>query len=151
MVYSAIPYTKSFFSMESRAPRWVYILFTVIGVFLIWPLWPLTRDVYIQYKGHKAIATVTEVPLTCRRKYPNVIKILLDKKERRLDISYDECKTGKYQVGQQVALLVHPSSDKFIEEGDRADYMLVLYLAALVFLFFILRYTWIWLKKKVRQ
>ena len=139
--------------MSAPTPRWIYILFTVIGVFLIWPLWPLTTDVYIQYKGHKAIATVTEVPLNCRRKYPNAIKILLDKKERRLDITLAECRAGKYKVGQQLALLVHPSSDKIIKEGDRADYMLALYLAALVFLFFVLRYSWNWLRrmKTVRQ
>lgn len=133
--------------MKSRTSRWIYILFTAITVFLIWPLWPLTTSVFIQYKGHKAIATVTEVPLNCRRRYPNAIKILLDKKERRLDISLAECRAAKFKVGQQLVLLVHPSSGKIIREGDRADYMLALYLAALVFLFFILRYAWIWLKK----
>ncbi|HEY0608779.1 MAG TPA: hypothetical protein VGD35_03960 [Chitinophaga sp.] len=133
--------------MKSRLPLWAYIVMIAIAAFLLLAFWPLTRDIIIQYQGHKAIAVVKEVPLNCKRKIANTIKILVNNQERSFDISLAECRAGKFQVGQQIDVLVHPDYRRVLRPGDRADYMLGLYIIVLVFFYFLLRYAWKWLKK----
>lgn len=133
--------------MKSRLPLWAYIVMIAIAAFLLLAFWPLTRDIVIQYQGHKATAVVKDVPLNCKRKIANTIKILVENQERSFDISLSECRAGKYQVGQQIEVLVHPHYKHVLRPGDRADYMLGLYIVFLVFFFFVLRYAWKWLKK----
>ena len=133
--------------MKSRLPLWAYIVTIAIAAFLLLGCWALIRDIIIQYQGHKARAIVTAVPLNCKRKIANTIKIKVENQERVFDISLSECRAGKYQVGQQIEVLVHPAYKRVLRANDRADYTLVLYILFLIGFFFGLRYAWKWLQK----
>jgi len=133
--------------MKSRLPLWAYIVTIAIAAFLLLGCWALIRDIIIQYQGHKARAIVTAVPLNCKRKIANTIKIKVENQERVFDISLSECRAGKYQVGQQIEVLVHPAYKRVLRANDRADYTLVLYILFLIGFFFVLRYAWKWLQK----
>jgi|GEM_PF-1503994 len=133
--------------MKSRLPLWAYIVTIAIAAFLLLGCWALIRDIIIQYQGHKARAIVTAVPLNCKRKIANTIKIKVENQERVFDISLSECRAGKYQVGQQIEVLVHPVYKRVLRANDRADYTLILYILFLIGFFFVLRYAWKWLRK----
>jgi len=133
--------------MKSRLPIWAYIVTIAIAAFFLLGCWALIRDIIIQYQGHKASAVVTAVPLNCKRKIANTIKIRVENQERAFDISLSECRAGKYQVGQQIEVLVHPAYKRVLRANDRADYTLVLYILFLTGFFFVLRYAWKWLQK----
>ncbi|HEY1165622.1 MAG TPA: hypothetical protein VGE90_10655 [Chitinophaga sp.] len=133
--------------MKSRLPLWAYIATIAIAVFFLLGCWALIRDIIIQYQGHKAGAVVTAVPLNCKRKIANTIKVMVENQERVFDISLSECRAGKYQVGQQIEVLVHPDYKRVLRANDRADYTLVLYIVFVAGFFFVLRYAWKWLQK----
>lgn len=127
---------------KSRIPVWAYLLLLALAAFLILAFAGLVKDVIIQYQGRLEVATVTELPVSCRSKYPNNIKVRVDNKVYPYPISRSECLAGKYSIGQQLRIRRHPAFDKVIGADDRADYMLGIYLAWLAAFFFTARYFW---------
>jgi len=130
-----------------RTPVWVYLLLVVLIAFLLLAFAALIKDIIIQYKGRLEVATITEVPLNCKWKFDNTIKVKVDGREYPYSITRTECTTGKYQVGQQLKVRRHAAFNKVIRADDRADYSLAIYFAWLVAFFFIIRYSWRWYQK----
>ena len=130
-----------------RTPVWVYLLLLALTAFLLLAFAALIKDIIIQYRGSLEVATVTEVPVSCKSKYANNIKVTVDNKVYPYPITRSECLAGKYSTGQQLRIRRYAAFDKVIRADDRPDYMLAIYFAWLVAFFFIIRYSWRWYQK----
>ena len=146
MVPWCIPYTLSMSDLtsipKSRTPVWVYLLLLAVTAFFLLGFAGLIKDIIIQYQGRLEVATVTEVPVSCKSKFANNIKVRVDNKTYPYPITKSECLAGKYNTGQQLRIRRYAAFDKVIAADDRPDYMLAIYLAWLAAFFFTIRYFW---------
>jgi len=98
---------------------------------LIWGLNAMIGMVIVRYWGEKTTAVVTAVPNECDRY--NRIKILLGEAEQEITISRNDCKEGKYRVGQQVELIKHKNFDEPVWPGSHPELAIIIVIGILIF------------------
>lgn len=100
-------------------------------VILIWGLYSTIGMVIVRYWGEKKTALVTAVPTLCDRY--NRITILLDGAEQEVAIGRDDCKKGKYKVGQKVELVKHKKFDEPVWPNSHPELAIIIIMSVLIF------------------
>ncbi len=132
--------------MKNKFGWKVKLFLGVVLVFFIAAFCVGLVDIFIRYKGDIKMAEVSKTYMCNRKK--GAIKVRLDAEEYRLGITRSECRKGKYQLGQQVAVLKHPYLNRIVWPDSRPEFGFGLLLLFFTVVFFYQKYAYQkWIQK----
>ncbi|HYF31780.1 MAG TPA: hypothetical protein VD993_11735 [Chitinophagaceae bacterium] len=127
-------------NVKKKKDVWGWILVSTALLVIVWMFWSNIAALLTKRYGERVQATVIGFARDCSGRRGNTsMKVAVGEQTKWLQISQDDCKAGKYKIGQKIAVLRLRSLGTIQWPHNEPAMGLLAMIVLVVFVFFMLR------------